>query len=232
MKQLKKIQSSLATLLTIIFLIPTAISCSEASEELTAEEAQIAEYKNIEKKYRGQASKMLNDLETVNEKFLSLQQVQSKNLNGTEVTQEMLDDYALSIGFESGMVTLDLFNTVMDDYEDLVNNNFDQVIDNKALNNFTKDKIKAIVNSNSNLNDLYTSEFHNLPTSEKEQLIYLNTLAEDANSLSPEQNAKFWDGFTAGGVGFIAGSILCGLGCGVAGFFIGMFVLHLNPFNK
>jgi hypothetical protein len=168
-------------------------------------------------------------------------QMISKNLTDSiTITQQMIDDYARPLGFQNGDVTIDMFNKVLDDHSDLINNGLSYVIQSKPFDEFTKQKAIELINTQTAMIDaeLYTNEFDNLPNIEKEQLIFINSLIEDYNTdiNSKNNNDGFWDGFTSGMVGALAFAGGCALatggtgapGCAVAGFFIGMFVFAVS----
>lgn len=240
MKFLKKIKSTLASFLTIILLAPMVLSsCSGDAENIANDDGNTAEYKKIEVKYDYQIDEMKRDYKSL--KLKVEKQMLSKNslTDSIYITQQTLDDYARPLGFQNGDVTVDMFHTVLDDHSELINNGLNYVINNKPLDNFTKQKAIEMISSQAELNDseLYTVEFDNLPDIEKEQLIFINSLVEDYNAATnSNSNDGFWDGFTSGSIGALAFAGACAIatggtgapGCFIAGFFIGMFVFAVS----
>lgn len=229
MKNIKKFKSIIAYTLIVVFLLPTMYSCT--ADKLTNEFQENASYEQISKKYEGAAKKMADALKSVDKEFQN-NISQQRSVNGIEITQSLVDQYAVAAGYQEGEISVALVEEVMDKNEDLIANGYMQVLDDYNLSGFTKLKIQEILNGESWISDLQNSpNYANLATNEKEILTFINTVAKESSNFTPTEQARFWDGFTSFGVGAIAGGLLFGPIGMFFGGFIGMFVHSIakNP---
>ncbi|NRR93143.1 hypothetical protein HSX10_16320 [Winogradskyella undariae] len=226
MKIIKKFKSKIAYALTIVFLFPTMYSCT--TDKLTNEFEENATYDQIAQKYEGSAKQIADAIRLVNSELQN--SFQEKQINGVEITQELVDQYAVAAGYDKGEFTVALVEEVMDKNEDLITYGYMQVLDDYNLTGFTKLKIQEILDGQAWISDLQNSpNYANLATNEKEMLTFINTVAKESSSFTPTEKARFWDGFTSFGVGAIAGGVLFGpLGM----FFGGLIGTYVNNLAK
>ncbi|MEZ4793803.1 MAG: hypothetical protein R2783_10160 [Gelidibacter sp.] len=223
MKTIKETKRTIAIFLTYVFFIPTIVSCS--SDKPSNDEVN-SSYNEIAKKYEGIAMKMANIQDNLNN--YSLNSFQNRSINGVELTQESIDEYAVLAGYEEGFVTLSLVEEIIDKNEDLIEFGYMQVLEDLNLGNFTKLKISEIIEGGW-IEDLQESpEYENLNGGEKEVLALANTYAKEISMMPTSEQARFWDGFTSGVVGAVVGLAVFSSGIGVvAGFFIGIYIHSL-----
>jgi|GEM_PF-6863144 len=212
-----------AIFLTYVFFIPIIVSCSNEQQSISEENSS---YNKIAKKYEGIAMKMANLQDKINNYAVS--SFQNRSINGIELTQESIDEYAVLAGYEEGFITLSMVEEIMDKNEDLIEFGYMYVLEDLNLENFTKLKISEIIEGGW-IADLQESpEYENLNGIEKEVLVLANTYAKEISMMPTSEQGRFWDGFTSGIVGAIVGGFVFSNPLGmVAGFFIGMFVNHL-----
>ncbi|HNQ26381.1 MAG TPA: hypothetical protein PKL92_00485 [Aquaticitalea sp.] len=207
MKAIKKSKRIVAIVLVCIFFIPTILSCSN-------EKQFIDESVN---KYRESALKIINAVEIVS----NFEQNNFAQKDGDyEITQEMVDQYAVMLGYQAGDFDVYLVEQVIDKYADVLDKGYEQVIDEYDLSSFTKLSLKDIAEGNW-IEDLESHpNYQNLSLTEKEMLSVANAYAQEL-----QNNGK---GITPAGVGafigLIVGGWICNVWCVLGGAIIGAII--------
>lgn len=198
MKELKKIKRGLAMLLTVIFLSPTVISCTTDKEEVVSND-----------KYRQQALKVINAIDLVKSDLAAMQNA-NRMISGVEITQEVIDDYAVNLGYDQGEITLERVESIMDEYEVINNIGVEAFLEDHNLTQFTKITLKDISEGNW-IEDIENHpEYINLNFNEKELLSFINAYAQEWDEQGRANgSSNFWAGFGAL-AGAMAGGLLCG----------------------
>ena len=201
MKTIKHTQKLVAIFLTFVLLMPTFVSCTKDNEEKF-------EINNYE--YREKAKDIINGIDLINNNQNSF-----RTIGDIELTQEIVDEYALLLGYQEGEFTVEMIDTVIDKYNVAKVEGMEQFLDEYNFNEFTKITLKDISEGNWIQNLENQPNYANLNLNEKELLSLTNAYAQELNA----QGRPFWGLFGAV-VGAIIGSLICGI-CALGGAIVG-----------
>jgi len=230
MKSIKKTQRMVAVFLTYVFMFPMIYSCTQEKE---MNQGQKITYEELSKKYQGISDQLSSNLSILNKKFN--QNVETLRSSGVEITQVMIDEYAVSIGYEPGFVSLSLVENVIEASGTILANGLENYVNDiqvageeVIISDFTKQKLIQITEGVV-LSDLDNNQdFLDLQLVEKEMITVLNVFAEETQAQQAQSRIIDWDDPWIGGTaGVIVGAALLGPVGSIVGFFVGMFVQSL-----
>ncbi|TXD81758.1 hypothetical protein ESY86_16230 [Subsaximicrobium wynnwilliamsii] len=202
MKTIKQTQKMVAIFLTFVFLIPTVVSCS----------GENVQSNKVGDDYQKKAAKIFEAVDLVNQNFENLQMSKGTDY---EITQELVDQYAVMLGYEAGEFDMVLVEEVVDKYADVLDRGYEQVLDDYALTSFAKITLVQIAEGNW-IEDLENNpNYGNLSLTEKEMLSV-------ANAYSQQSMQRLDAGPGIGAfIGLIVGGFICNVWCVLGGAIIG-----------
>jgi hypothetical protein len=211
---MKKFKQSIACLLTIIFMSPLIVSCSNQESEI-----QSVTYSQLAEKYKGIHSKIKVDVVKLNEI------VSKRKSSTTNVTQEIVDSYAAELGYNNGEVSVDLVNNILNLNQEIQNTSIVEVINSKNISPFAKQSLISISQGNV-LVDLDSEEdFINLSSPEKEMIVMDNIYLQESLAIDGYSKTMSPDGDMAWVVlSGLAGYLFAGPPGLVAGVLFGVFM--------
>ncbi|MCF6350254.1 MAG: hypothetical protein L3J23_04375 [Flavobacteriaceae bacterium] len=207
MKIIKKTQRLVAIFLTSVFMLPMIYSCTQ--EGLRVNQNSLDYKKKAEYIF-----KSVKILETHLAKSY-----QNRTDSSYEITQELVDEYAVLLGHEEGSISLELVEEVIVKYADVIDRGYEQVLEDYDLTDFAKLSFKDIAEGNW-IEDLESNpNYNNLSLNEKEMLSV-------ANAYSYELISKDFDpGSSVGAfIGLIVGGFICNFWCVIGGAIVGAIV--------
>lgn len=202
--------------LKLAFFFFLVLSCSSPVKE----EIKTVSYLELASKYENieyQTTK-------AQELFSRLNESKMKSSQEFEITQGLVDQYAIELGYNAGDFTVENVNTVIQSHSELLNSNFQEIINNVDLSDYAKEKIIEISEGKilNNLDDV--PEFVELSVKEKEIIVLGNEYLKDI-SANGNMARGTWGFFESGLTGAVVGGIICGGPVGmIAGWFIGGWI--------
>jgi hypothetical protein len=211
---MKKFKQSIACLLTIIFMSPLIVSCSNQESE-----NQSVTYSQLAEKYKGIHSKIKVDVVKLNEI------VSKRKSSTTNVTQEIVDSYAAELGYNNGEVSVHLVNNILNLNQEIQNTSIVEVINSKNISLFAKQSLISISQGNV-LVDLDSEEdFINLSSPEKEMIVMDNIYLQESLAIDGYSKTMSPDGVMAWVVlSGLAGYLYAGPPGLVAGVLFGVYM--------
>lgn len=195
MKTIKKIKKSISILLAVVVLTPTIISCSKQSDSLEIISKEELSYKEMFSRVNFPINELKKKSLELN-KYSKNSESSFKEISDIQITQELIDEYAEMMGFETGLVTLDFVESVIAEQGVITNITFDNYISNLNYDNFTKSKLIQISVGNTIQNLEEDINFQNLPLKERDLLLISNTFENEFMNLYGSDTSKIsfeWD---------------------------------------
>lgn len=189
------------------------ISCSETESDTVVSDNDY----NENTMYRQQASHIFDSIEILNTKR-SNDMAQNRMIGNQELTQELVDEYAVMLGYEIGEVGLSDVEEIIDKYNLASSVGIEEFLEEYNYTEFTKLTLKDISEGNWIEGLENQPNYNNLNLNEKELLSLTNAYVQEMEARG-SSTANFWAGFGAV-VGAIGGSLLCGV-CTVVGAILG-----------
>ncbi len=208
MRTIKETKRLIAILLTYAFLMPTFYSCSRVSidDGTSLNNSQ----------YRKEAKKIIAGIDLVEQNLWS--NSNSRLVKDFEITQELIDEQAVLLGYQEGEVSVEMINEIIEKYNISTSVGMDQFLADYNLTEFTKSSLKSISEGNWIENIENQIEYINLEIDEKEMLSLINAYGQELDYQGAGKYS-FWGLFGAI-AGMIVGGLLCSL-CIIAGGILG-----------
>lgn len=151
-----------------------------------------------------------------------MENTEDNKFNGDfEITQELIDHYAVLIGQEEGIVSVEMVEQVILQYADVIDRGFEMVIGDYDLTEFSKTTLLSIYDGETIENLESMLNYESLSVEEKEILSTANEL-EKLSSTEFERHS-FGTGVGAF-IGLIVGGFICSFLCVIAGAIVGGIV--------
>ena len=213
---MKKFKECIAWFLALVFMIPTAMSCSRATDISNIED-------NL--KYR----EMAKSISVSQKLFIEHYAIapQSRTFDYGEISQEDIDYYASLLGFEEGDFQVELVDAVLEKYIDVIDRGYEQVLEDFELTEFTKLTMVDIAEGRW-IEDIESHpNYENLNLTEKEMLSLANAYAQELE----ERDMVTGEGIGAF-FGMIIGGFLCNVWCVLGGAIIGGIIGSIVAKNQ
>lgn len=213
MKTINEIRKLIAVFLTYSFLMPTFYSCASDANIYNS---------NLNSDYKKEAQQIVNSVDIFIKKYKNINNTMSKSIGGVELTQELVDEYAVLLGYDVGDINIATVEDIVDKYGLATQNGVEQMLNQYNLSDYTKLSFKEMSEGEWFKDLINQLEFDVLPDDEKELLLLFDSVKNEALARDRTPEEAFWQGFGAV-AGAIVGGVICGICALVGGIIGGLF---------
>src|SRR5690606_31412851 len=177
---------------------------------------------NLNSDYKKEAQQIVNSVDIFIKKYKNINNTMSKSIGGVELTQELVDEYAVLLGYDVGDINIATVEDIVDKYGLATQNGVEQMLNQYNLSDYTKLSFKEMSEGEWFKDLINQLELDVLPDDEKELLLLLESVKNEALARDRTREEACWQGFGAV-AGAIVGSVICGLCALVGGIIGGLF---------
>lgn len=209
MKTIKETKRLIAIFLTVAFMMPTLYSCSKENKP------NVLDYSSFE----SEAQTIINGIDLVTN---AENNPISKNILEDGFTQEIVDEYAILLGYNPGDFSAESLENVL--IKQAEGKTYTELMEEYNLSAFSKLALQNIKNGNvyENINDY--QEFINLNENEKVIVSLSNTFIKSYLEINKSNRPHSIQEATGALVGLLIGGALCGLLCAIGGTILGAII--------
>ncbi|WP_299128873.1 hypothetical protein [uncultured Winogradskyella sp.] len=207
MKTIKETKRLVAIFLTVIFMMPTMYSCSKGNNLQDV---------NYSSRIDGQKI-----IEGINLAKKSSASIVSKNNSDITITQDIVDEYLIQLGFNEGDVSVETLNEVIAKHSE--NKSYDELMEEYNISDISKIALQNIKEGNTyeNLDDY--EGYIDLEDNEKEIIAMSNSFMKSYNDSQKSSNHTKQEA-TGALVGLLIGGAICGVLCAIGGAILGAII--------
>lgn len=201
--------------LSIFYLFVSVVSCAPSDIDSENHQLQLQARKDAVK-----AVELYKNLNAITNK---------SSFSDKGLTQETVDEYLVSAGFQPGELTVQTVNQIVSELVKRQGGNFEDEVQSLSLSPYVKQKLIDI-KENGFIEDLQNEDqFVSLPQEERKMLLTSNALVDEFSKAAQDGDITMpcpSEGCTFGMVllGAGIGTAICGPLCGVFGGIIGLML--------